>query len=109
MAHRLLDALDEAAFDYTQEEFEQDIIDIENLADATEEPVETQSVKEKLVSGGKKTFDNISGFFGGKKQKNVDTEEDPIDKIKKLAELRDLGILTEEEFNSKKAELRTKV
>ena len=107
MSHRLLDALDEAAFDYTQEEFEQDIIDIENLADDVEASSETQSVKEKLVSGGKKTLDNISGFFASKKLKNP--EEEPIEKIKKLAELRDLGILTEEEFESKKAELLAKI
>ena len=31
--------------------------------------------------------------------------EDPIEQIKKLAELRDQGILTEEEFSAQKAKL----
>ena len=33
MAHRLMDALDSASFGYTQEEFEKDIIEIENLVE----------------------------------------------------------------------------
>lgn len=30
---------------------------------------------------------------------------DPIEQLKRLAELRDAGVLTDEEFNAKKAEL----
>jgi hypothetical protein len=37
------------------------------------------------------------------------TSTDPLAQIKKLAELRDAGIITQEEFESKKAELMTRV
>ena len=110
MAHRLLDALDSAAFDYTQEELEQDIIDIEKFAEQVEEPNENKNAKERLTEGGKKTLENISGLFAKKKQKAVviDTQ-DPINRLKKLAELKNEGIISEEEFESKKAELLTQV
>ena len=43
----------------------------------------------------------------------IETQKDEIDdvlaKIKKVAELKDLGILTEEEFAAKKAELLSKI
>lgn len=108
MARRLMDALDSAAFGYTQEKFEQDIIDIENFTEESEEIVESKSVKDKFAEGGKKTLDNISGFFAKKKQTEV-KEEDPIEKIKKLAELKDAGIISEDEFETKKAELLAKI
>lgn len=110
MAHRLVDALDGAAFDYTQEEFEQDIIDIENMAEQAEEQTDTRSAKEKLAESGKKTLDNLSVFFAKKKQKTADVPaEDPIEKLKKLAELKEAGIITEAEFESKKAELLAQI
>lgn len=34
---------------------------------------------------------------------------DVIDQIKKLSDLKDMGILTEDEFNAKKAELLSKI
>lgn len=36
-------------------------------------------------------------------------QESPIDQIKKLSELKDLGVISEEEFNQKKAELLAKL
>lgn len=110
MAHRLMDALDSASFGYTQEEFEQDIIDIENIVEQTEEPAEVKITKEKFVEAGKKTMDNISGFFAKKKQKEAHvTAEDPFEKIKKLSELKNAGIISEEEFEAKKLELLSKI
>lgn len=110
MAHRLMDALDSATFDYTQEEFEQDIIDIENIIDHNDEVTETKGAKEKIVDGSKKALGNISGFFAKKAPKTVDSsDENPIERIKQLSELRDAGILTDEEFENKKAELLARV
>lgn len=37
------------------------------------------------------------------------TEESPIEKLKKLSELKDLGIISEEEFNQKKVELMSQI
>ena len=108
MANRLADALDSATFGYTQEEFEQDIIDIENIVEQVDEAVETKSTKEKLTESGKKTMENISGFFRKKQRETVEVD-DPIAKIKKLSELKNAGIISEEEFEIKKAELLTMI
>ena len=107
MAHRLMDALDSAFFGYTQEEFEKDIIEIENFAGQETDIVpESKNTKEKLVESGKKAKENMSDFFSRKKQKDTPKEaETPIELIKKLAELRDAGIISDEEFELKKAEL----
>lgn len=106
MANRLADALDSAAFGYTQEEFEKDIIDIENIVEQMAETSDGVSTKDKFAENGKKAMDSISGFFAKKKQKeNIVETDDPIEKIKKLAELKDSGIISEEEFESKKTEL----
>ncbi len=111
MAHRLKDALDSAAFGYTQEEFEKDIIEIETFAEQeTEIPQEAESAKKKMEEGGKKAKDRISDFFSRKKQKDTPKEnETPIELIKKLADLRDAGIISDEEFEQKKSELLSKI
>ena len=111
MAHRLMDALDSAFFGYTQEEFEKDIIEIENFAGQETDIVpESKNTKEKLVESGKKAKENMSDFFSRKKQKDTPKEaETPIELIKKLAELRDAGIISDEEFELKKAELLSQI
>lgn len=108
MANRLQVALDSASFNYTEEEFEKDIYVIENFeaADETESVSETQKAKSKISESGKKFSESISGLFGKKSIAN--SSDDVIEKLKKLAELKDLGIITEEEFETKKAELLNK-
>lgn len=112
MANRLQAALDSAAFGYTQEELERDIIEIESISE--EEVEETHSEKKdmkvKLVEGGKKTLDNISGFFTKKKPAAHQKQgEDILETIKKLSDLKDAGVITQEEFDAKKAELLAKL
>lgn len=112
MANRLQAALDSAAFGYTQEELERDIIEIESISEEEVEgnSLEKKDVKAKLVEGGKKTLDNISGFFAKKKPAvPPKKEEDVLETIKKLSDLKDAGVLTQEEFDSKKAELLAKL
>lgn len=111
MARRLMDALDSAAFGYTQEEFEKDIVEIENFTEQEADITpESNSAKTKLAESGKKAVDNISGFFSRKNKKDAPKEEEsPIELIKKLAELRDAGIFSDEEFESKKSELLSKI
>ena len=41
--------------------------------------------------------------------KATNNSNDVLDQIKKLSELKDAGILSEEEFNSKKTELLSKL
>lgn len=111
MAKRLQTALDSAAFGYTEEEMQEDIIEIESISDEeTEEPTESKGVKTKIVEGGKKTMDSISGFFGRKKAVNsASSKDDILENIKKLSELKDSGVITQEEFDSKKGELLAKL
>ena len=110
MAHRLKDALDSAAFGYTQEEFEKDIIEIETFAEQETEIPQEESAKKKMEEGGKKAKDRISDFFSRKKQKDTSKEnETPIELIKKMADLRDAGIISDEEFEQKKSELLSKI
>ena len=111
MAHKLVEALDSVAFDYTQEEFEKDIIEIENFAEQeTDIPPVSKSTKEKLAKSGRKAKDTISDIFSRKKQKDAQKEEETsIELIKKLADLRDAEIISDEEFERKKVELLSKI
>ena len=111
MANRLQVALDSAAFGYTEEQLEKDIIEIENISsEEYQELAESKDVKTKLVESGKKTMSNISGFFNKKKVTSEQAQnEDVLETIKKLAELRDIGVITQEEFDSKKTELLAKL
>lgn len=110
MANRLQSALDSANFGYTEEELENDIniieaIDLSQEYDVTEE----QDVKSKIVEGSKKIGGNISGLFGKKKAEPEPEKDDTFEALKKLSELKEMGIITEEEFNIKKAELLSKI
>jgi hypothetical protein len=109
MANRLQTALDSANFNYTEEEFEKDIDIIEsvNIDDIPEED-ELEDIKTKIIEGGKKIGGNISSIFN-KKKKEQSSDEDIFESIKKLSELKDLGIISEEEFETKKAELLSKI
>lgn len=107
MAHRLQKALDSASFGYTEEDLEKDIIEIENITDAQQ--TEEKSTKTKIIDNGKKTLNNISGLFSKKKATPATQSEDVTETIKKMFELKDAGIITEEEFNQKKAELLAKI
>jgi hypothetical protein len=75
-------------------------------------PVESSSedVKAKIIEGGKKTLNSISGFFAKKKPgATSQKDEDVFEAINKLSELKDRGILTQEEFDAKKAELLSRL
>ena len=112
MATRLKEALDKATFDYTDEEFDKDI-DILLNTDENEEVkinIEKQTedknfkeVKEKLTTrleSTKKSLENLTS-----KIKNIPKKEEPYDELKKLKELLDMNIITQEEFDKKKKEL----
>ncbi len=110
MANRLQSALESANFGYTEEDLEKDI-DIIEATDFTDEPDELEDIKAKVVENGKKLGNNISNLFSKKKKeaKASSQAEDPFEAIKKLADLKDMGILSQEEFDTKKAELLTKI
>lgn len=92
----------------TEEDLEKDIIEIENISEEdVEEPVESNDTKTKIVEGRKKTIENISEFFT--KKKNASQKDDLLETLKKLSDLKESGIITQEEFDSKKAELLSKI
>lgn len=110
MANRLLTALDSVAFNYTEEDLEKDIIVIESISDnEAEEQIENTDMKTKIVEGGKKTIDSISNFFSKKKGAASDNHNDIFEAIKKLNDLKEKGIITQEDFESKKTELLAKI
>ena len=109
MANRLQKALDSATFGYTEEDLEKDIEIIGNISDENSaDNQEEKDLKAKITESGKKTIDSISGFFS-KKKVSSQQNEDPIEIIKKLSELKNNGIITQEEFDAKKAELLSKI
>lgn len=109
MANRLQAAFDSASFGYTEEEFEQDITIIENISDVEENAEVNTDAKTKVTEGGKKAMNSISCFFVKKKSSANIESKDPIETIKKLAEMKELGIISEEEFEAKKKELLAQI
>ncbi len=106
MANRLQKTLDSAAFGYTEEDLEKDIIEIENIT--ADNPAEEKDIKSKFVDNGKKAISGISGLF--KKQPPKTPRDNYVfETLKRLSELKDNGIITEEEFSHKKAELLAKL
>lgn len=107
MANRLQKTLDSAAFGYTEDDLEKDIIEIENIT--ADNSAEEKDIKSKFVDSGKKTISGISGLFTKKQPHETSRDNDVFETLKRLSELKDNGIITEEEFSNKKAELLTKL
>lgn len=110
MAGKLQKTLDKSCFDYSDSEMEADYIEMENM---TDEPEESENFKDNLEGTLKDVGGKISGAFGklGNKLNSVKTnkqhqeEEDPFEKIEKLLKLKELGAISEEEFEAKKKEI----
>lgn len=116
MANRLQAALDSATFGYTEEDLAKDIIEIESITTDDSEvnaaPAESPSedIKAKIIEGSKKTLNSISGIFAKRKPAATTQKDDNVfEAINKLSELKDRGILTQEEFDAKKAELLSRL
>lgn len=110
MAKRLYNAFDKATFDYSEEEFENDLDIMDKMANGEiiieAEPSQKNEIKEKVSNKIKSVGEGVSGLIGklGKKSAN-NNDDDNIEQIKKYKELLDLGIITQEEFDIKKKEL----
>lgn len=110
MANRLKSALDSASFGYTEEDLENDITIIETIdLNQEDDGVGEQDAKAKIVANGKKIGENISGLFGKKKVESTTESDDTFEALKKLSELKEMGVITQEEFDTKKAELLSKI
>lgn len=109
MAKRLNEALNKATFDYTEEEFYADVEIIDTIAD---ESIETEhNISEKIpdiknkISGNLKSTGKSFSKLASKIENKFDKQSDPIEEVKKLKELLDIGAITQEEFESKKKEI----
>ncbi|MBR2138678.1 MAG: SHOCT domain-containing protein [Bacilli bacterium] len=107
MANRLQKTFDDATFEYTEDELNKDLTIIESIDENTD--LSKESDENELKSLGKKTTDNIkqlgnniSGMFKKEKKQNT---TDPYEELKKLKELLDMDVITQEEFDKKKKEL----
>lgn len=111
MAKRLQSTLDSASFGYSEADLEKDIYEIENIVvDESVESTENRDVKSKIVANGKKAMDSISEIFSKKKgEVHQSNSDDILETIKKLSELEETGVITQEEFEQKKAELLTRI
>ena len=117
MANRLQAALDSASFGYTQEEFEQDIIEIETLSDDSSDVssisthiTSIKTAKEHLIENGKNVLHTFVGYMSKKPHNEAAEKSDNIiETIAKLAELKERGLITQEEFDAKKTELLSRL
>ncbi len=110
MAKRLYNALDKAAFDYSEEEFENDLEIMDQMANheivMDAEPSAKEELKEKVSGTLKNVGVGVSGLIGNLGKKSVQSKaENPVKEIKQYKELLDMGIITQEEFDQKKKEL----
>lgn len=110
MAKRLYNALDKATFDYSEEDFENDLEIMDKIAKneiiIDTEPSKREEIKEKVSDKLKNAGHGVSGLIGklGKKD-TKQIAEDPIEQVKRLKELLDIGAVTQEEFDAKKKEI----
>lgn len=100
MANKLKDALESATFNYTEEEYAADIEIIQNPV-VEEDAIEKVDLKEKIMQ----SKEGVTNFISKIGKKNKDKNVDPYEEIKKLKELLDSKIISEEEFAKKKKEL----
>lgn len=120
MAKRLQTTLDEACFDYSEENLNEDLESIENIEvtvteDVTSDSKKVEDIKSKMSNGVKNMGSKFSGLIPKKKKscKNdpevKEPTEDVFEKIEKLAKLKEMGAITQAEFDAKKAELLAKI
>lgn len=100
MANRLNDTLDKATFDYSDEEFNKDIEIIMTPDEYEEGQEEKTSITKNISEGINNTTAGISNFISKIGKKN-----DPYEELKKLKELLDNNLITQEEYDQKKKQL----
>ena len=128
MANRLHATLEAASFGYTEEEMNADLAEVEGIkieepVEAAAEPSAVEKAADMLTSGVKNLGSGLSGMFSSTKsyfekpkapaapakEPQKDASDDIFATIEKLAKLRDLGAITQEEFDAKKAELLSRL
>lgn len=119
MAKRLAVALDKANFDYTETEVMNDYEEVREMtsnhvpSDVKKKPL----VKERATKSIRNLGGEISGIFikgkgpgkGAPSSPATEPAEDVFIKIEKLAKLKDIGAITQEEYDAKKSELLAQI
>ncbi len=107
MANRLQTTLEKATFDYTDQEFAEDIEKIQNV-DETVMKENSEPIQDTVTKNIKNAHAKISKLISKHSGKTSDNHE-ILEKIEKLAKLKDQKIITEQEFETKKSELLAKL
>lgn len=120
MANRLNAAMDKACFNYSEEEMAEDIEVLENIDAEAEEPSQPGKLSRiagasisGIQNGWKKATSGASALLNKIQSEKPKKEpegtlisyEEKIETIRKLKELMDEGLLTQEEFDAKKKEI----
>ncbi len=116
MATRLQSTFDKACFDYGEEDLEQDIVTIMEEENA-EKKEKRLDFKNRITTGFKNAKENVTDWFGKvkteidakRKPKEVVSQDDVFNTLEKLKGLADDGILTQDEYEAKKAELLARI
>ena len=114
MANRLQATFDKSCFAYTEAELEEDMAVLESCGEETNEKA---PLKERFTATMKRSASGVTNWvqkrkeqFGSKKESETPISQDEvIETIKRLKDLLDAGILTQEEFDAKKSELLEKI
>ena len=115
MANRLQSTFEKAIFDYSDDEFEKDI---EHIASFGEEGTDKEeSLKDKLSVGLKNRTADVSKWISKKREeisekkqaKELISQNEVFETIERLKDLLDAGVITQEEFDSKKADLLDRI
>lgn len=121
MGRNLAAVLEDVRFDYTTEDIRADMESLTALTESAGETVweetrtQTSAGAPDLEASLKHLGASVSGLFARVQQKAADAvqkpqkEEDVFAKLEKLAKLRDMGAISPEEFEEKKAELLSRI
>ena len=124
MAKRLLETLDKASFQYTEAEVIADYETVEHMAKEEPQASEKKEMPEVLKQGVEEVSKGIRGVGAGisgliskakqgkdavQKQSIASEEDDAFAKLEKLQKLKEMGAITQEEFEQKKAEFLAKI
>lgn len=113
MAKSLAESLDKANFDYTEAEVLSDYEEVQNMGNSniSDENTRKVSVKDRATNGIRNLGEGLTGIFAKEKKSDVESDQDNdvFSKIEKLAKLKEMGAITAEEYNQKKAELLAQI
>lgn len=102
MGVRLVNVLNEANYEYSEQKALEDYHVLEQIAEEYEESEEVDIEYEEIIP---ETYDEEMTY----EDEISESTEDIFATLEKLAKLKDLGIVTEEEFEAKKKELLSRI